>query len=287
MNAALAPNSVGRAELVFALGAGLILVSGLFPWIAATEAIPVADPSEQAEGLNSFGGDSTSDEILGVDRVDWVVLAGVGLVATALVVTEPWTRVVLAIAGASAVAAVGLAVVYLVDPAWMYSDWIKSEVAAVASAGPGVYLALGGGLCQCGGWYLGYSGTGSTAGAQRLDAPAQGGVGSSRGPQQRGPPQQDQPDSRQRHQQGRREPRGQQPPNRQQQQQQSNRQGGPPEQSGQQPPAESNQPRPNSQSPPTTNSREQTDSERPAEQGDESTTGGEESTKGAADNTDQ
>lgn len=173
MNAALAPKSLGRAELVFALGVGLFLVSGLLPWIAASEAIPVADPAEEADGLGSFEGDNTSESLLGIDRVDWVVLAGIGLVATFLAVTEPWSRVVLAVAGISGAAAVGLGAVYLVDPAWMYSDWIKSDVAAVASTGPGVYLAIGGGVAQCVGCYLGYSSSGSTTGAQRLGAPAQ------------------------------------------------------------------------------------------------------------------
>jgi len=170
MNAALAPESLGRAELLFALGTGLILVSGLLPWIAASEPIPTADPSEEAEGLRSFDEGSTSEEILGIDRVDWVILAGVGLVATFLVVTEPWSQVVLGVAGAGAVAAISLGAVYFLDPAWMYSDWIKSDVAAVASAGPGAYLAVGGGLLQCAGWYLGYSSS-TSSGAQRLDAP--------------------------------------------------------------------------------------------------------------------
>jgi hypothetical protein len=166
------PVSLGRAELVFALGAGLVLVSGLLPWIVASEAIPVADPSEEADGLGSFGEDSTSEEILGIDRVDWVVLAGVSLVATGLAATEPWSRIVLGVAGASGAAAVGLGAAYLADPAWMYSDWIHAEIAAVASAGLGAYLAIGGGVLQLGGCYLGTSSAASTAGARQLGAPA-------------------------------------------------------------------------------------------------------------------
>ena len=204
MNAGLQAESPGRAELVFALGVGLLLVSGLLPWIAASEAIPVADPSEEAEGLASFDAEHTSAEILGIDRVDWVVLAGVGLVATGLVVTEPWSQIVLAFAAASGVAAVGLGAVYLVDPAWMYSDWIKPDVAAVASAGPGVYLAIGGGILQLGGSYLAYSESESTTGAQQLDAasPTRPGANqAARGGQPQEPPRG-----------GRREPRRQQRP---------------------------------------------------------------------------
>jgi hypothetical protein len=169
----------------------LLLVSGLLPWIGASEPIPVADPSEEAEGLTSFSEDSTSEEILGIDRVDWVVLAGVGLVATVLVVTEPWSRVVLGIAGASGVAVGGVGAVYLVDPAWMYSDWIKSDVAAVASAGPGVYLALASSVVQFGGCYLGYTDSTSTTGAQQLDTSR----GSGHPPQGPGPNHGQSPDS--------------------------------------------------------------------------------------------
>lgn len=213
MSATLAPESVGRAELVFGLGVALLLVSGLLPWIAATEPIPVSDPAEEAGGLNSFDQDATSEEILGIDRVDWVVVAGVGLVATVLIVTEPWSPVVLAVAGASAAAALGLGVAYVVDPVWMYSDWIKSEVAAVTDVGPGVYLAVGSGLLQCAGCYLGATGAGSSTGAQQLDAPPSANQGSPQSPdaqqsskrgqppqqanQQRPGPQQDQPRRRQ------------------------------------------------------------------------------------------
>lgn len=212
MNAALPVESPGRPELVFALGVGLLLVSGLLPWVAASEAIPVADPSEEADGLSSFDGDSTSEEILGIDRVDWVVLAGVGLVATGLVVTEPWSQLVLAIAAASGVAVVGLGVAYLVDPAWMYSDWIKTEVAAVASAGPGVYLAIGGGVLQLGGCYLAYSSSGSTTGAQQLDAPPSQPGPTNQPTQPEHPPQGRSADGRQQPQTPQQRPPGQHPP---------------------------------------------------------------------------
>lgn len=249
MNAPVVSESPGRAELVFALGVGLLLLSGMLPWITASEAIPVADPSEQAEGLNSFSEADTSEEILGIDRVDWVVLTGVGLVATVLVVTEPWSRVVLAVAGASGLAAVGLGAVYLVDPAWMYSDWLKSEVGAVASAGPGVYLALASGVVQFGGIYLGVTESKSTTGAQQLDAPAQTDSSPRTQPpgdqQPRGPPQSpqgqspnDQPPQNSHHQENRQPQQNRQPPNNGPPQNDQQPQGRQPER-GQQPPPHS------------------------------------------------
>ncbi|MXR50771.1 hypothetical protein GRX03_04010 [Halovenus sp. WSH3] len=224
MSGVLAAASPGRAELAFGVGVALLLVSGLLPWIVASEPIPVSDPAEEAAGLTAFGEETTSEEILGIDRVDWVVLAGVGLVATGLIVTEPWDPLVLAFAGASGVAALGLGVAYVTDPVWMYSDWIKPDVAAVASTGPGVYLAVGSGLLQCLGCYLGHTETGRSGGAQQLDGPQS--TGSAGGEPTRpsaGRPQ-NQPDRRQRQRRderprqdaGRRRPRereqsGQQP----------------------------------------------------------------------------
>ena len=165
--------SLGRAELLFVLGVAAVLVSGLLPWLTASEPIPVTDPSERAEGLSSFSEADTAEQILGINRVDWVVLAGIGLVAAAIVLTEPWSRVVLGVGGVSAVAAVGLGAFYLFDPVWMYSAWLKPEVGAVSNAGPGVYLAIGGGLLQCGGCYLGTRGP-ATTGARSLDQPRSG-----------------------------------------------------------------------------------------------------------------
>lgn len=168
-----AVESLGRAELLFVLGVAAVLVSGLLPWLTASEAIPVTDPSERAEGLNSFSEADTAEQILGVDRVDWVVLAGISLVAAAIVLTEPWSQVVLGVGGVTAVAGVGLGVFYLFDPVWMYSAWLKPEIGAVTSVGPGVYLAIGGGLLQCGGCYLGSRGP-ATTGARSLDQPRSG-----------------------------------------------------------------------------------------------------------------
>ncbi|WP_436903023.1 hypothetical protein [Halovenus halobia] len=188
-----APESLDRAELLFVLGVAAVLVSGLFPWLTASEAIPVTDPSERAEGLSSFSEADTAEQILGIDRVDWVVLAGIGLVAAAIVLTEPWSQVVLGVGGASGVAAVGLGVFYLFDPVWMYSAWLKPELGAVTSVGPGVYLAISGGLLQCGGCYFGHRGP-ATTGARSLDQPRSGG------------PQQNQPASRRPPQGGQQQP---------------------------------------------------------------------------------
>jgi hypothetical protein len=165
--------SPDRAELLFALGVVGVLVSGLLPWLTATEPIPATNPSERAEGLSSFSEADTTDRILGIDRVGWVGLAGLGIVGTAIVLTEPWSRVVLGVGGVSAAAAIAVGALYVVDPVWMYSDWLDSEVGAVTSVGSGVYLAIAGGTLQAVGCYFGLRGS-ATTGAGSLDQPTSG-----------------------------------------------------------------------------------------------------------------
>lgn len=179
-------DSLDRTELLFVLGVVAVLVSGLLPWLTATEPIPVSDPSERAEGLGSFSGADTTERVLGIDRVEWVVLAGVALVAAAVVLTEPWSRVVLGVGVLSAVVALAVGARYLSDPIWLYSDWLDPELGAVTSVGPGVYLALVGGALQAVGCSLGVREPEPT-GAGSLDRPP-GGDG-------RQPPQ-DQPRTR-------------------------------------------------------------------------------------------
>lgn len=162
--------SADRAELLFALGVVAVLVAGLLPWLTATEPIPVTNPSDPAAGLSDFGAADTTQQVLGIDRVEWVVLAGLGIVATAIVLTEPWSRVVLGVGGVSAVAALAVGGLYLFEPVWMYSDWLNPEIGAVTSVGPGVYLALVGGSLQAVGCYLGVRGP-TTTGANSLDQP--------------------------------------------------------------------------------------------------------------------
>jgi hypothetical protein len=202
--------SVDRAELLFAFGAVAVLVAGLLPWLTATEPIPVTNPSERAEGLQSFSAADTTTQVLGIDRVEWIAVAGVGLVAAAVVLTEPWSRVVLGVGGVSAIAALAIGALYLFDPVWMYSDWLNPEIGAVTSVGPGIYLVLVGGALQAVGCSLGARGP-ATTGAGSLD----------QSPGERRPPRQEQParqpqDGQQqgqpRRQNDRRPPQQEQPP---------------------------------------------------------------------------